>query len=169
MRPYRFEVRGGKTFFFYKYNELNAWLRMGKEHGSTGMILVRREGNMLIYRGFGTLDHPRKYIMTFLMNHCPSFSGDMPTDQSRVNPPEPIFPGAGILIPLTVFPKSRGSLSGVYERYLKSPGMVPSFLRNQGQISEFNPDNYCQCTPEQAPHYGMKIAGDLCENCGKPI
>lgn len=60
------------------------FVRLGKKHGDVGFILTKREGAMLTYRGFGTIENPIKHITTITIVHNPFFDGEMPTDNQRI-------------------------------------------------------------------------------------
>lgn len=91
MTPIKFTVKNGVTRFHYKASELIDFVRRGKKDGNVGMILTKREGNMLTYRGFGTIENPFTYIGSLSINHFSHFDGDMPTDEQRLIPPKPFF------------------------------------------------------------------------------
>lgn len=91
MTPIRFSVKGGVTHFHYRSSEIINFVRDGFKYGNTGMLLVRRENNILTYKGFGTIEHPRKDISSISIVHNPYFSGDMPTDEERLIPPKSFF------------------------------------------------------------------------------
>ena len=86
MKPIRFSIRSGVTHFHYKPSEIIEFVRMGKANGNVGMILTRREGIHFVYRGFGTIEHPRKVILTFSFPHVEQSEGKMPTDESLIQP-----------------------------------------------------------------------------------
>ena len=48
------------------------------------MIITKRNGNTLTYRGFGTIENPFRYISTISIIHHPFFDGKMPTDEERL-------------------------------------------------------------------------------------
>jgi hypothetical protein len=91
MTPIRFTVKNGITTFHYKTSELINFARLGFKHGDVGMILVRREGGMLTYKGFGTIENPFTYLVRMSVMHFPQFHGEMPTDEQRLIPPKPFF------------------------------------------------------------------------------
>ena len=91
MTPIKFTVKNGVTHFHYKASELIRFARLGFKDGNVGMILVRRKGGMLTYKGFGTIENPSTSIFTLSMMHFPPFDGKMPTDEQRLIPPKPFF------------------------------------------------------------------------------
>lgn len=91
MTPIKFTVKNGVTHFHYKASELIEFVRRGKQDGNVGVILTKRDGNMLTYRGFGTIENPFTYIIRMIMMHFPPFDGEMPTDEQRLIPPKPFF------------------------------------------------------------------------------
>lgn len=90
MKPINFTLKGGVTHFHYKFFELREFVRLGKTYGDVGVILTKRNGNILTYRGFGTIDSPFTYIATISFVHNPLF-GEMPTDEQRLIPSQPFF------------------------------------------------------------------------------
>lgn len=88
MTPIRFSIKDGVTHFHYKADELIKFVRLGFKHGDVGIILVRRTGNILTYKGFGTIDNPIMHLQTISIVHHPLFGGEMPTDEQRLVPPE---------------------------------------------------------------------------------
>lgn len=91
MTPIKFTVKNGVTTFHYKASELINFARLGFKDGDVGMILVRREGGILTYKGFGTIENPMTRIHTLSMMHCPPFDGKMLTDEQRLIPLKPFF------------------------------------------------------------------------------
>ena len=91
MTPIRFTVKNGVTHFHYKASELIDFVRRGKKDGNVGVILVKRVGNMLTYRGFGTIENPFTYIASISIMHFPPFDGEMLTDEQRLIPPKSFF------------------------------------------------------------------------------
>lgn len=91
MTPIKFIIKDGVTTFHYKASELINFARLGFKDGNVGMILVRRKGKILTYKGFGTIENPNKYILTMSIVHLPLFDGKMLTDEERLIPPKPFF------------------------------------------------------------------------------
>jgi len=79
------------TIFHYPINELRAFVKRGMEHGDTGPILIKRQSNVLTYKGYGTIENPRKSLITVSFVHSPLFSGEMIPDWERLVPPKPFF------------------------------------------------------------------------------
>ena len=84
MRPVKFTVKNGITYFHYQFSELRKFVKRGLEYGDVGPILVKRAGNMLTYKGFGTIEHPNKEMQTLSIKHFEPFDGKMPTDEERI-------------------------------------------------------------------------------------
>ncbi len=91
MIPIRFAVEDGVTTFYYKTRELKNFVRLGKKDGNVGMILIHRKGNMLTYKGFGTIEHPMTEMVTLSMMHHPGIDGEMKTDEQRLEPSKFVF------------------------------------------------------------------------------
>lgn len=91
MTPIKFTIKNGVTHFHYKASELIEFVRRGKKDGNVGVILTKRDGNLLTYRGFGTIENPFTYICSISMMHSPLFDGEMLTDEQRLIPPKPFF------------------------------------------------------------------------------
>lgn len=91
MTPIRLTVKNGITKFHYKASDIINFARLGFKDGNVGMILIRREGGMLTYKGFGTIENPCTYLLTMSIMHFPPFDGEMPTDEQRLIPPKPFF------------------------------------------------------------------------------
>jgi len=90
MTPHRYSIKDGVTTFHYHFSELREFITLGKEHGDVGMLLVKRDGNTIIYRGFGVISNPCKSILTFSFVHNPAF-GEMSTDDQRLIKPKSFF------------------------------------------------------------------------------
>ena len=91
MTPINFTIKEGVTHFHYKPSELFDFVRRGKKHGDVGLILTKRDGNVLTYRGYGTIENPSNRIKTISFEHCEPFDGKMPNDYERLVPPKPIL------------------------------------------------------------------------------
>jgi hypothetical protein len=96
MTPIKFTIKNGVTYFHYKASELIEFVRRGKKDGNVGLILTKRNGNILTYRGFGTIENPFTYIITLSISHLPFFDGEMPTDEQRLVPPKSFFTSENI-------------------------------------------------------------------------
>lgn len=90
MTPIGFTIKDGVTYFHYKFSELKNFVRLGKKHGDLGVIITKRNGKMLTYRGFGTIESPNTSIITFSINQS-GFFGCTITDEERLIPPKPFF------------------------------------------------------------------------------
>jgi len=84
MKPISFTINNGITHFHYKFSDLIEFIKKGKKYGNVGMIITKRNGNTLTYRGFGTIENPFRYISTISIIHNPFFDGKMPTDEERL-------------------------------------------------------------------------------------
>lgn len=90
MTPTHYTVKGDTTHFHYKPSEIIAFVRAGKKDGNVGPILVRRIGNWVTWKGYGTIENPRTELHSITLQHYEPFNGPMPTDDERLNPPKPI-------------------------------------------------------------------------------
>jgi hypothetical protein len=87
MRPVKYTVKGNATHFHYNYSELREFVRLGKANGNVGLILVKREGYFLTYKGFGTIQNPMHSMISVKLRHIAMFDGEMPTDEERLASP----------------------------------------------------------------------------------
>lgn len=71
MRPISFTVENGITLFHHDEKEYKRFLELGKRDGNVGLILKSREGNILTYEGFGTIENPLKEMITISMVMLP--------------------------------------------------------------------------------------------------
>jgi hypothetical protein len=86
MRPIGIKEKQGKTIFIYRFRDLRGFIMQGRDTGDVGMIIISRDDNgMIKYRGFGTIEHPNKEIMTIVIKQCELFDG-------RWNPSKIIIP-----------------------------------------------------------------------------
>lgn len=88
MKPCRYTIKNGITYFHYNTKDLFRFVRLGNEFGDVGFILTQRKGNILTYRGFGTYENPCKVIQTIDIQWLNSFDGEIPSDDDYVNPPQ---------------------------------------------------------------------------------
>ncbi len=89
MRPNRYtDLGNGKIRFHYTFTELRKFLTHGFKEGNNGCILVGREGNFRIYRGFGTIENPWTYLATISVENHPVYDGDMISPEEVINPPK---------------------------------------------------------------------------------
>jgi hypothetical protein len=91
MTPTHFTIKNDTTFFHYKTSELRRFVSQGLQDGNVGTILIKRNGNMLTYKGFGTIENPIRNMINITFCHHPLFDGKMLTDEERCNPPSHIF------------------------------------------------------------------------------
>lgn len=87
MTPIKYTVKGGITYFHYNYSELREFVRLGKANGNVGLLLVKREGAFLTYKGFGTINNPVHSMISIKSRHLEMFDGPMPSDDERLVPP----------------------------------------------------------------------------------
>lgn len=91
MTPIKYTIKNGITTFHYNPADIIKFVRRGFKDGNVGMILVRREGYLITYKGFGTIENPVNHIHTMSIMHNTAFSGELFTDEQRLVPPKPIF------------------------------------------------------------------------------
>ena len=82
MRPYKYTKQGNKTIFHYHYRDLRNFLEHGFKHGDNGFIIVSEENGFIKHKGFGTIENPRKTILTMVIQHCEPFDGEYCPDLS---------------------------------------------------------------------------------------
>lgn len=78
--------------FHYPYSKLKAWLKDGYENGNVGFLLVQRNFNLkyYLYKGFGTIENPSKFLKTMIIKHFELFDGPWATTEQILNP-KPLF------------------------------------------------------------------------------
>ncbi len=91
MIPIKFTVKDDVTHFHYNYSELRDFVRLGKADGNVGLILIKREGDFLTYKGFGTIENPMRSMISIKSRHLSLIDDEMPTDEERLIPPKPVF------------------------------------------------------------------------------
>ncbi len=77
---------------------MKRFMSLGLKEGNTGMVLLRRKGLFITYRGFGTIENPRKTLLTMSLVHCEKFSGPMATPEEVINPKPSILQSAKIVM-----------------------------------------------------------------------
>lgn len=89
MTPYGFTVKGDIETFHYHYSELKKWLTIGKSEGTVGVLLVKRNSKTkdIIFKGFGTLEHPNTSRYTLQMKHFALFDGRWREPTEIIKPP----------------------------------------------------------------------------------
>lgn len=76
MRPTGYKEKKGNTIFIYRFRDMREFITQGKETGDVGMIVISRDpSGMVKYKGFGTIEHPMKEIMTITLKHNELFDG----------------------------------------------------------------------------------------------
>ena len=80
MTPINYTQEGENVTFHYSFKQLREFILRGKEHGDTGWILVKKEGNLKFYRG---------HSIRVVIPHCPIFSGGEFSIEAIMNPPKP--------------------------------------------------------------------------------
>lgn len=83
---YKKSVTSGVIYFSYRLEDLEEWHKRGIEHGDNWGYLDRRDGNILTYRTFGTIEHPRKTPIEFSIIALPE---EMVSDEGRLK--EPVY------------------------------------------------------------------------------
>jgi hypothetical protein len=96
MTPIKFTRKNGETHFHYNISELREFVKQGKAKGNVGVILTKRKGNILTYRGFGVIENPFTHIQTVSIVHWDFFDGPLPSDEEMLIPPKPFFDGSHI-------------------------------------------------------------------------
>ena len=87
MTPIKYTVKYDITHFHYNYSELREFVRLGKANGNVGLILIKREGTFLTYKGFGTIQNPMRSMISIKSRHLEMLDGPMPSDDERLVPP----------------------------------------------------------------------------------
>lgn len=76
MKPISFIKKDNKTIFRYKFSDLREFVKLGYESGNVGMIRISMsDENLVKYKGFGTIEHPVKFIQTITLKHNEIFDG----------------------------------------------------------------------------------------------
>ena len=92
MYPYKFKILKKRTIpavkYYYHHADLQKWHRRGRQHGDCGMILVERQGQILRYWSYGTIEHPFTTMCKVSVIHNTVMDGPMPTDEQRCTPPD---------------------------------------------------------------------------------
>jgi hypothetical protein len=84
MRPIKYIVEKGVVYFHYSLSDLKLFVARGKTYGDAGMIITRRKGNTLTYKGYGTIDNPRVEIYVLTINWFEPFDGPLLSDVERL-------------------------------------------------------------------------------------
>jgi hypothetical protein len=64
----------GDYIFNYKVRDLRNFIKIGRATGDVGMIVVKRtKSGMVTYKGFGTIEHPSKDIMSIRLQFDEKF------------------------------------------------------------------------------------------------
>lgn len=87
MKPVGYTTSKGKVTYHYKFSDLRKFVTQGNATGDVGAILMGREGLLLSYKSYGTIEHPLKERVGLSMMHNPNFDGRLPTDEEIVKPP----------------------------------------------------------------------------------
>jgi len=73
----------GTIYFYYKFSALREFYKRGIEFGDVGMLIVKRTtDNMITYKGFGTIEHPFKEMMSMTMKFNEFF--DISPNRNRI-------------------------------------------------------------------------------------
>lgn len=85
MQPISHTVKDGVVHFNYSFSDLRKFITEGRKSGNVGMRLVRREGNLLVYRGFGTIERPIHHLQTISIMYNPLFDAPLPDASETPN------------------------------------------------------------------------------------
>lgn len=76
MKPIGLRQKAGVTTFIYRFSDLREFINQGFKTGDVGTIIISRDRKgMIKHKGFGTIEHPVKTIMTITIKHNPFFDG----------------------------------------------------------------------------------------------
>lgn len=89
MKPIKYTGTKDNVTFHYKYSDLKKFLTFGKKEGNVGWVLISFKEGLLTYRGFGTIEHPCKDLITISLMHNPVFDGEFSID--KIMNPRPFF------------------------------------------------------------------------------
>jgi hypothetical protein len=83
MIPARYISNDEKTevYFKYTFTQLREFIELGRRDGNVGMAIVSYVDNMITWKGFGTIENPRKTISTTIFKHLESFDGVFDADE----------------------------------------------------------------------------------------
>lgn len=62
MIPIKWSVKNNTTIFHYTFSDMRKFIKEGKETGNNGIILIKRKGNLFIFKGFGDKHYPNKKL-----------------------------------------------------------------------------------------------------------
>jgi len=77
--------KGGTITYHYSYSDLRRFIQHGRSEGNNGWILTKSEGGFQIYRGYGTIEAPSKYLSTISVQDSPSFDSVYPGSPSHTS------------------------------------------------------------------------------------
>ena len=80
MIPKTYTQKGELTTFHYRYQDLRLFIKQGKEFGNVGFIIVKKDGDLITYKGFGTIENPSTSLTTMSLVHFPPFDGEFNPD-----------------------------------------------------------------------------------------
>ena len=83
MRPYKYTKEGTIYIFHYRISDLRKFIKRGQEHGDAGMIIRGYDTKSKIkeFRGYGTIENPRKDQIRFYITHIIKFDGEFDADK----------------------------------------------------------------------------------------
>lgn len=89
--PTNYTRHGDVVKFHYPFTQLRNFVTAGNETGDVGNILtqieyVKDKSPQLTFRGYGTLEHPRRQLISIRMSHWPVFDGQMPDPDDIIKP-----------------------------------------------------------------------------------
>lgn len=76
MKPISYNKKGNDVYFHYSFRDLKHFLKIGFDSGDCGMLLISFVNGFMKFKGFGTLEHPRKEIITFTLKHNSRYDGE---------------------------------------------------------------------------------------------
>jgi hypothetical protein len=88
MTPVKYTIKDGVTHFHYNPSQLIDFVRRGKRDGNVGLILIKRKGKCITYKGFGTIENPRTELISITMMHHELFDGRLPSDDELISLPK---------------------------------------------------------------------------------
>lgn len=66
MKPTHYKGDKDNCTFHYSFTDLRKFIEHGHKHGNNWMIITKKIGEMITYRGFGTIEVPVKKLSTFI-------------------------------------------------------------------------------------------------------
>jgi len=89
MTPHKYtQKEDGDIIFHHKYKEIKDFLEHGFREGNNGWLLMGREKNFSIFKGFGTIEAPYKHLRKISVEHDPLWDGEIASPEEVINPPK---------------------------------------------------------------------------------